>query len=102
MKQMQKICPSNTVALYPFVIDRRSVHKFDTWYYKNILDGKGIMTSDQDLFANEGTRGLVVENLKQGRFVHRLRKAMVAMTNIQPILFPEGEIRKKCQFANWI
>ena len=53
LRQMQRICPlTNTTT--PIVIDRHSMHKFDTCYYNNIVDRNGIMTSDdQDLYTNE-------------------------------------------------
>jgi peroxidase len=99
LKQMQRTCPTLFTPT-PIVIDRHSVHKFDTQYFKNIANGKGIMTSDQTLYNDESTRRFVLKNLKQSTFVHRFGKAMFAMTNIQPTVYPDGEIRKKCQFVN--
>lgn len=99
LKQLQKVCPTigSPAAL---VIDRETVHKFDTQYYENIVSGYGLMTSDQDLYHDESTRDFVLKNLKLTNFIHRFGKAMFAMSNIEPKVAPEGEIRKRCQFVN--
>lgn len=61
---------------------------------RTLVEGKGIMTSDQDLYADESLRGFVVKGLKQSRFVYRFGKAMVAMTIIQPTSFPVANPRE--------
>lgn len=99
LKKLQKTCPKKTTGT-PIVIDQKSEHKFDTQYFKNIKAGKGVMTSDQTLFADESTREYVEKNLEQGSFEHRFGQAMFALTNINPTLFPDGEIRKRCQYRN--
>lgn len=99
LKQLQRVCPKITSPT-PLVIDRLTPHKFDTQYYQNIASGQGLMTSDQDLFNDDSTRRFVVKNLKHGNFIHRFGKAMIAMTNIEPTIAPDGEIRRRCQFLN--
>jgi peroxidase len=99
LRQMQKLCltPATPTAL---PLDRHTPDLFDTQYFKNIVVGRGLMTSDQTLFANLSTRPFVVANLNQHKFFTRYAKAMVAMTNIEPKVGTEGEIRRHCQFVN--
>jgi peroxidase len=99
LRELQRLCPTN-VTRTPLVIDRATVHRFDTQYYRNIANGRGLMTSDQTLYASSQTRPFVVANLEEPVFFRRFAEAMVAMTNIQPKVGREGEIRKHCQYVN--
>jgi peroxidase len=100
LKQLQKVCPTQDSPT-PLVLDRTSEFKFDTAYYRNLVRGFGVMTSDQTLYASASTRRFVVKNLKKSTFVHRFGRAMIAMQAIEPKLEKnEGEIRKRCQFVN--
>jgi peroxidase len=100
LKKLQKTCPKETTGT-AIVMDQKSVHKFDTAYFENIKAGRGIMTSDQDLYNPDAyLRRYVDKNLNQNTFVHRFGKAMFAMSNIEPTLAPDGEIRKRCQYRN--
>lgn len=96
---LQKKCPTQTTTT-ALTIDRLSPHTFDTQYFKNIADGRGLMTSDQTLYADATTRPYVKANLRQSTFNRRFAEAMVAMTNIQPKVGRQGEIRRHCQFVN--
>lgn len=100
LRQLQKTCPKPNTAT-PIVLDQTSVHKFDTAYFQKIKAGRGIMTSDQDLYnPNANLRQYVNANLNQNGFAQRFAQAMVALTSIEPILAPYGEIRNRCQFRN--
>ena len=99
LKQLQKICPTEATPI-ALDIDRTSPFKFDTAYYKNIVKGDGLMTSDQTLYASNTTKGYVLKNLKKSTFFHQFGQAMIAMQGVEPKLFPHGEIRKHCQFVN--
>ena len=101
LSKLQKICPKKTTGT-PIVLDQTSTpNKFDTAYFKNIKAGRGLMTSDQDLY-NPGAslRQYVDKNLNQNTFAKNFGAAMFALSNIEPTLAPDGEIRKRCQFRN--
>jgi peroxidase len=100
LAELQQKCPTNTTPT-ALVIDRYSVHRFDTQYFANIADGNGLMTSDQDLYRDSKTRPYVEANLKKSAFDKNFAEAMVAMTNIGvKVSLHEGEIRKQCQYVN--
>jgi peroxidase len=99
LKKLQKVCTSINIQT-PLVMDQYSPSTFDTKYFQNIKEGRGLLTSDQTLFRNPATRPYVLANLKQSAFNKRFASAMVAMTNIQPKTGKQGEIRKLCQFVN--
>jgi peroxidase len=99
LRQLQRKCPSNT-SLTPLQIDRYTGNKFDTQYFRNIVRGRGLMTSDQDLFRDPATKPFVEANLKRTTFDKNFAEAMVAMTSIEVKIGHEGEIRKHCQFVN--
>lgn len=100
LAEMQQKCPTTTTRT-DLVMDRTSVHTFDTAYFRNIQKGYGLMTSDQDLFRDVNTRRYVVQNLNQKKFNENFAEAMVAMTNIGvKTSLSEGEIRRSCQFVN--
>ena len=100
LKTLLKICPKSTVNT-PIVLDQTSEFKFDTAYFKNVYAGKGVMTSDQQLMNPAAfLQSVVKKNLNQGTFVHRFGQAMVVMSQLQPLFYPDGEIRKHCQYRN--
>lgn len=99
LKKLQKTCPKASTGT-PIVMDQKSEHKFDTAYFSNVKKGRGVMTSDQTLYSDPNTRKVVDKLLKQATFETRFGSAMFAMQNINPTLYPDGEIRKRCQYVN--
>jgi peroxidase len=100
LKKFQNTCPKATTNT-PIVLDQKSVSKFDTAYFKNIQKGRGVMTSDQELYNPDAYLSRYVDkNTNQDTFVHRFGAAMIAMGSIQVTVAPDGEIRKRCQYVN--
>ncbi|KAG4990705.1 hypothetical protein JHK87_024162 [Glycine soja] len=87
------------------VLDQGSVNLFDNHYFKNLLDGKGLLSSDQILFssdnATETTKPLVqFYSVNERIFFMEFAYAMIKMGNINPLTDSEGEIRKNCRVVN--
>ncbi|GMI80303.1 peroxidase 52 [Hibiscus trionum] len=99
---LQQACPrsGNDNVLAP--LDRQTPTRFDSLYYENLLDKKGLLHSDQELFnGNSSTDDLVkryAANTKS--FFKEFAKSMIKMGNIKPLTGNAGEIRINCRKAN--
>ncbi|KAK7300821.1 hypothetical protein RJT34_11672 [Clitoria ternatea] len=100
----KKNCPmisgtpkDNNVA----VLDFKTPNHFDNYYYKNLLEQKGLLHSDQVLFNGGSTDSLVkAYSINQRAFESDFVTAMIKMGNIKPLTGSSGEIRKLCRRAN--
>uniref|UniRef100_A0A0E0JTZ3 Peroxidase n=1 Tax=Oryza punctata TaxID=4537 RepID=A0A0E0JTZ3_ORYPU len=93
-------CPAknttNTTA-----IDVRTPNAFDNKYYVDLLNRQGLFTSDQVLFSDGRTRGLVAKfAVDQKAFFRRFSFSMVKMSQIQVLTGVQGEIRANCSVRN--
>uniref|UniRef100_A0A0E0FZ87 peroxidase n=1 Tax=Oryza nivara TaxID=4536 RepID=A0A0E0FZ87_ORYNI len=93
-------CPAknttNTTA-----IDVRTPNAFDNKYYVDLLSRQGLLTSDQVLFSDGRTRGLVGRfAVDQPEFFRRFAFSMVKMSQIQVMTGVQGEIRTNCSVRN--
>ncbi|PKI59913.1 peroxidase 64-like [Punica granatum] len=70
---------------------------FDNTYYKLILQGKGLFSSDQALLANPKTKGLVTKFASSHEaFVDAFAKSIIKMSSITG----GQEVRKDCRVVN--
>lgn len=87
-------------------LDTDSVDTFDASFFENLRNGRGILESDQKLWADASTRSIVrsylgVRGLKPLKFNVEFGRSMVKMSNIQVKTgSSEGEIRKFCSATN--
>ncbi|CAL8998464.1 unnamed protein product [Prunus brigantina] len=106
LTDLQNLCPltgdgSNTT---PF--DRNSTDLFDNHYFQNLINGKGLLGSDQILFSSDAavttnTKSLVQSYSSNSRlFLSDFADSMVKMGNISPLTGSAGEIRKNCRLVN--
>jgi peroxidase len=104
---LQASCPaqagsSSDGALEP--LDGSSPDDFDNDYYGNLLSRRGLLHSDQALFAGGGggaTDGLVSAYASDaGRWGSDFAAAMVRMASISPLTGTDGEIRVNCRRVN--
>ncbi|XP_031478401.1 peroxidase 72-like [Nymphaea colorata] len=95
-------CPKSGGDNNLFPLDFVTVAKFDNFYYKNIIEKKGLLSSDEILFTqNKETMELVelyAENNE--KFFEQFAKSMIKMGNITPLTGSMGEIRKNCRRLN--
>ncbi|XP_020221976.1 peroxidase 59 [Cajanus cajan] len=105
LTELQNLCLQNGDGNTTTVLDQESVDLFDNHYFKNLLDAKGVLSSDQILFSSNNatatTKPLVqFYSVNERVFFMEFAHAMIKMGNINPLTDSEGEIRKNCRVIN--
>jgi peroxidase len=106
LSNLQSFCPlvngngNRTTAL-----DQNSTDLFDNHYFQNLVNGKGVLGSDQILYSSDlattTTQALVVGyGNDQGLFFNDFGNSMIKMGNIISPAGTPGEIRKNCRVIN--
>nr|CAB3455321.1 unnamed protein product [Digitaria exilis] len=95
-------CPAGSggaTVLAP--LDTTTPTRFDNAYFSNLLNQKGLLHSDQQLF-NGGSTDSTVRNFASSpaAFSSAFATAMVKMGNIRPLTGTQGQIRTTCSAAN--
>ncbi|KAL4582650.1 hypothetical protein LXL04_007207 [Taraxacum kok-saghyz] len=100
--QLRTSCPESGGDQNLFFLDSVTPMKFDNGYFKNLMDSKGVLSSDQILFSEiQETMDLVKEYAaNEDVFFKQFAKSMVKMGNISPLTGFRGEIRKTCRNVN--
>ncbi|KAH9618994.1 hypothetical protein KSS87_020089 [Heliosperma pusillum] len=99
----QANCPSTSGSgdnnLSP--LDLQTPTQFDNNYYNNLINMKGLLHSDQQLFSGGSTNALVsTYNSNPTQFTTDFVNGMINMGNIQPLTGSNGGIRTNCAIAN--
>ncbi|XP_010041552.2 peroxidase P7-like [Eucalyptus grandis] len=99
----RKNCPSSAGPgdnnLAP--LDLQSPVAFDNTYYTNLLQFKGLLHSDQQLFSGGSTDSLVRTYASSpSTFSSDFAAAMIKMGDILPLTGSDGEVRKNCRKIN--
>ncbi|XP_071721109.1 peroxidase P7-like [Rutidosis leptorrhynchoides] len=102
-RSRQSNCPSTSGSgdnnLAP--LDVKTPNHFDISYFKNLVNQKGLLTSDQVLFNGGSTDSLVKQYSKSSNnFNADFAAAMIKMGDISPLTGSIGEIRKNCRVPN--
>lgn len=102
-KKRQGSCPltvsSGNNNLAP--LDVQTPIVFDNKYYKNLINQKGLLHSDQILYNGGSTDSLVEKYSKDlDSFDSDFAAAMIKMGDISPLTGSKGEIRKNCRKVN--
>ncbi|KAI4306924.1 hypothetical protein L6164_030165 [Bauhinia variegata] len=99
----QQNCPSTSGSgdnnLAP--LDLQTPTAFDNNYFKNLVQQKGLLHSDQELF-NGGSTDSTVRGYSNNpnTFATDFASAMIKMGDISPLTGSKGEIRKNCRKIN--
>ncbi|KAA8533997.1 hypothetical protein F0562_031514 [Nyssa sinensis] len=82
-------------------LDLQTPTAFDNNYYKNLINRRGLLHSDQQFF-NGGSTDSIVRSYSnsQGSFTSDFTAAMIKMGDISPLTGSKGEIRKNCRKIN--
>jgi len=82
-------------------LDLQSPTSFDNNYYKNLVNQRGLLHSDQQLFNGGSTDSIVrTYSSNQNNFNSDFAAAMIKMGDISPLTGSSGEIRKNCRKPN--
>lgn len=83
------------------VLDIRSPNKFDNKYYVDLMNRQGLFTSDQDLYTDRRTRGIVTSfAINESLFFVEFVNSMVKMGQLNVLTGTQGEIRANCSVRN--
>jgi peroxidase len=105
VSDLQSRCPVTGDGNNTAPLDRNSTDLFDNHYFQNLVNGKGLLKSDQILFSSElgtpTTKSLVeFYNNNPSLFLEDFANSMIKMGNISPLTGSSGEIRKNCRKVN--
>ncbi|XP_058080149.1 lignin-forming anionic peroxidase-like [Magnolia sinica] len=82
-------------------LDLVTPNSFDNNYFKNLIQRKGLLQSDQVLFSGGSTDGIVKEySNNRATFNADFAAAMVKMGDISPLTGTAGQIRRVCSVVN--
>jgi len=82
-------------------LDLVTPNSFDNNYFKNLIQKKGLLQSDQVLFSGGSTDSIVSEYSKNPTtFKSDFAAAMIKMGDIQPLTGSAGIIRSICSAIN--
>ncbi|KAH6810130.1 SIT4 phosphatase-associated family protein [Perilla frutescens var. frutescens] len=104
IQELRSVCSdgNSTVAL-----DRKSRDLFDNNYFVNLLNGRGILQSDQALVSSDSdAAAAATKTLAQlysnnsAVFFCDFASAMIKMGNISPLTGSNGQIRNNCRLLN--
>lgn len=81
--------------------DRETPMVLDNMYYKNILGHKGVLVVDQQLVSDPNTYPFVEKMAADNGYFHdQFAKALLILSQNNPLTGAQGEIRKDCRFLN--
>ena len=100
--QLRQGCPRSGGDNNLFPLDFVTPAKFDNFYYKNLLAGKGLLSSDEVLLTKSAETAALVKAYAAdvNLFFQHFAQSMVNMGNISPLTGSQGEIRKNCRRLN--
>ncbi|XP_042512945.1 peroxidase N [Macadamia integrifolia] len=105
LSDLQNLCPTTSDGNNTAPLDRNSTDLFDNHYFKNLLNGKGLLQSDEILYTSNlsvTTTKPLVESYSSDSslFFKAFANSMINMGNISPLTGSAGEIRKNCRVVN--
>ncbi|XP_009419401.2 peroxidase 12 [Musa acuminata AAA Group] len=99
-KRLYATCPTATAA-NATGLDFRSPDAFDNMYFVNLVNGEGLLASDQGLFGDERTKKVVKKFAgEQKRFFRKFVRAVIKMSQLDVLTGSKGEIRRDCTVPN--
>ncbi|KVI09459.1 heme peroxidase [Cynara cardunculus var. scolymus] len=105
VSDLQNLCPANGDISRITPLDWNSTDLFDNHYFQNLVNGRGLLESDQFLYSSDqaiSTTRSIVELYSQNPqlFFIDFANSMIKMGNIQPLIGSAGEIRNNCRVIN--
>ncbi|XP_064971998.1 peroxidase 55-like isoform X1 [Musa acuminata AAA Group] len=98
---LMRACPRDVGPTIAVNMDPFTPTVFDNVYYRNLLKGEGLFTSDQVLFSNLLSRPVVKKfAADQSSFFRAFAASMVKLGRVGVKTGHQGEIRKDCTAFN--
>nr|XP_023907551.1 cationic peroxidase 1-like [Quercus suber] len=98
---LKSVCPSTGGDNNLAPLDVTTPTTFDNAYYTNLINKKGLLHSDQQLFSGGSTDSIVTTYSNNvGNLITDFANAMVKMGRLSPLTGTSGQIRKNCRKAN--
>lgn len=99
-KNLKTTCPTKN-STNTTVLDIRSPNKFDNKYYVDLMNRQGLFTSDQDLYTDKRTRGIVTSfAINESLFFEEFVNSMIKMGQLSVLTGTQGEVRANCSVRN--
>ncbi|XP_039123868.1 peroxidase 51-like [Dioscorea cayenensis subsp. rotundata] len=100
-QQLIRDCPPNVDPTIAINMDPSTPNAFDNAYYQNLLQGKGLFTSDEVLFTDQISQPTVSDFASSsGDFFAAFATAMVKLGRTGVKTGTDGEIRRDCAAFN--
>lgn len=81
--------------------DLQTPMKLDNMYYKNLISNRGLLVVDQQLLSDPTTSPFVEKMASDNGYFHdQFAKALLTLSENNPISQDVGEVRKDCRFVN--
>ncbi|XP_059646903.1 peroxidase 21 [Cornus florida] len=81
--------------------DRETPMVLDNMYYKNLLNNKGLLLIDQQLTTDPNTSPFVQKMAADNSYFHdQFSRALLLLSENNPLTGDQGEIRKDCRYVN--
>lgn len=93
-------CQSLSDSTTTVEMDPGSSTNFDSDYYPNLLQKKGMFSSDAALLTQEQSTDIAKELIDQSKFLTEFAQSMKRMGAIGVLSGSAGEIRNKCSVVN--
>ncbi|WJX13756.1 peroxidase [Trifolium repens] len=93
-------CKSLSDTTTRVAMDPGSAGNFDSHYYPNLLQKKGLFQSDAALLTQDQSKGIAEELVNQNKFFTEFAQSMERMGAIKDLTGSAGEIRIKCSVVN--
>ncbi|KAI3715793.1 hypothetical protein L6452_22780 [Arctium lappa] len=105
LPQLRALCPNGGNASTRVALDTGSVNGFDTSYFVNVRNGRGVLESDAKLLSNPTTKAFVQKfsgamGVPALRFDVEFARSMVKLGNTELKTGSQGEIRRVCSAIN--
>ncbi|KAK9113438.1 hypothetical protein Syun_020235 [Stephania yunnanensis] len=100
-QELIKLCPKNVDPTFVVGLDSQTSRTFDNLYYKGLVAGKGLLTSDAVLLKDPATNATVTDFANNPlNFNTAFATAMIKLGRVGVKTGNEGEIRRNCASFN--
>lgn len=100
-RQLRQMCPQKVDPTIAINMDPATPQTFDNQYFKNLQQGRGLFSSDQILFTDSRSRGIVnIFAANQTAFQQAFVAAITKLGRVGVKTGQEGEIRRVCSVVN--